>query len=76
MSCNKCGKKDAHCPICGAVNVCQLVDVDEDEMESAIENCWCSAMDGKLDVNLLPESLENPPTSCICKECWEKYQKK
>lgn len=41
-----------------------------------IEDCWCAKVKSKLDVELLPDSLDNSPTSCICQKCWEKYQEK
>ena len=74
-----CANSAELCPICGEANQCHLSGagkISASKEADLIGNCWCSAMKGKLDRSLFPDSLNVSLASCICQKCWEKYQEK
>lgn len=74
-----CSTGVSYCPVCGEENDCRLVDSetpDDAGKNHLIEDCWCADEGGKLNRQLLADSLDNSPASCLCQKCWEKYQEK
>ncbi len=67
MNCHDHKIDETKCPVCGQVNKCQ-----------ASEHCWCFNVKGNLDKSqikkVLPKSIRELPTTCLCQTCWAKYQ--